>query len=218
MPKFLDALPLPRRRPLRISTDVPPLTGYSSVSPSPVDRSITPSVTTSGPNTLQCLFHVLCMYDFQSSDPVHLPFHKDEVLTIIKQERSGWWAAMRPQGDRIGWIPSSFVLPLNKGKVLDYSDETLRLYESLNESPLSADHDPWVPVSNGDYKVRWTYVSYPRLLKHFDRFQRSSLQPRQIWFYIKASLTSECEIMMMNHSSICQLADDPPTWEMFVFL
>lgn len=89
------------------------------------------------------------MHDFDSSDPVQLPFHKDEVLTIIKQEHSGWWAAMRPHGDRIGWIPSSFVLPLDRSKIVERADETRALwpYESLNDPPLSAVHDPWVPAS-----------------------------------------------------------------------
>lgn len=87
------------------------------------------------------------MHDFESLDPVHLQFHKYEVLTIVEQEHSGWWAAMRP--DRMGWIPSSFVPPLDGSKIVDYPDETLWPNKDLND-PFSAAHDMWVPVSDGD--------------------------------------------------------------------
>ncbi|KAF8559928.1 ras GEF [Imleria badia] len=155
MSESLNTLPLRQRRPPRISTDIPLFVRYSSdspsSSPSPTSRTFTPG-TTPSTGTPQCFFHVLCMYDFESSDPDHLPFHKDEVLTIIKQEESGWWAAMRPQGDRIGWIPSTFVLPVDTSKIAEHPDEAMALwpYESLNDPPLSAVHDPWVPVSE-DY-------------------------------------------------------------------
>ena len=156
MSNLLDALPLRQRKPLRISTDVPLFTGYSSdsssSSPAPTNQSITSSGVTQSTGT-QCFFHVLCMHDFESSDPIHLPFHKDEVLTIIKQEHSGWWAAMRPQGDYIGWIPGSFVLPLDRSKIMECLDEKPWPYESsLNDPPLPAGHNPWVPVSE-DYRV-----------------------------------------------------------------
>lgn len=91
------------------------------------------------------------MHDFDPSSPVHLPFHKDEVLTIAKQEHSGWWAAMRPQGDRIGWIPSSFVMPLDRRKIVEYSEETL-------VPPPDIVRSPRVPVSDEDIKVRRTYT------------------------------------------------------------
>ncbi|CAL1694311.1 unnamed protein product [Somion occarium] len=41
------------------------------------------------------IFHVLCLYDFKAGDVDQLSFKKNEVLDIVKQEDSGWWAALR---------------------------------------------------------------------------------------------------------------------------
>lgn len=57
------------------------------------------------------------MFDFESDDPDHLSFTRNEILTVVKMEESGWWAAMRPEGDRLGWIPSSFVERLTEPDV-----------------------------------------------------------------------------------------------------
>lgn len=67
---------------------------------------------------------------------------------------------MRPQEDRIGWIPSSLVLPLDRSNIVEYPGETLWPYESLHDHPLSAVHDPWVPVSD-DYRVCCQTSSLP---------------------------------------------------------
>jgi son of sevenless-like protein len=55
---------------------------------------------------------VLCLYDFRSEDQDHLCFKKGDILDIVTQEDTGWWAAMRRGGTRVGWIPGSFVQPL----------------------------------------------------------------------------------------------------------
>ncbi|KAF9225335.1 ras GEF [Gyrodon lividus] len=165
-----------QRQPLRISIDASPSrtclqlasSDGASGSSSPTNPSLTNSgVTPSSGNSDWFICHVLCMYDFESPDPDHLSFDKDEVLTVIKQEESGWWAAMRPQGDCIGWIPSSFVEPLteqminelqsaqDRGKVVEYQEETPRRYEGIGElddPPRSATHNPWVPIVE-DFKV-----------------------------------------------------------------
>jgi hypothetical protein len=52
-------------------------------------------------------FPVLAAFDFDSSDPSHLPFKRGEIIEIIKTEDSGWWAGVL--GDRVGWVPKSFV-------------------------------------------------------------------------------------------------------------
>ncbi|KAG6810911.1 hypothetical protein H0H92_009841 [Tricholoma furcatifolium] len=52
---------------------------------------------------------VLCMHDWPSDDPSHLSFTKNDILDIVKQEESGWWAAMRNNDSDIGWIPQAFV-------------------------------------------------------------------------------------------------------------
>ncbi|KAL4067305.1 SH3 domain-containing protein [Scleroderma yunnanense] len=94
---------------------------------------------------------VLCIFDFESSDPDQLSFNKDEVLTVVKQEESGWWAAMRSDGDRIGWIPSSFVEPLpgiDELQVWDHRQDTPRILEDHREPDIyhSDGHELWVPV------------------------------------------------------------------------
>lgn len=72
---------------------------------------------------------MICMFDFESDDPDHLSFTRNEILTVVKMEESGWWAAMRPDGDRLGWIPSSFVE---------------RLTETAVEEPDKEDVRPWI--------------------------------------------------------------------------
>ncbi|KAI0962330.1 hypothetical protein AcW1_001177 [Taiwanofungus camphoratus] len=54
-------------------------------------------------------FNVLCLYDYEAADADQLSFRKNEILEIIKREESGWWAAMRPGGYEVGWIPSAYV-------------------------------------------------------------------------------------------------------------
>lgn len=58
---------------------------------------------------------VLCMYDFNTNDPDQLAFSRNEILDIVKQEDpdNGWWAALRRNSTRVGWIPASFVQPLS---------------------------------------------------------------------------------------------------------
>lgn len=69
------------------------------------------------------------MFDFESDDPDHLSFTRNEILAVVKMEDSGWWAAMRPEGDRLGWIPSSFVE---------------RLTETAVEEPDKEDVHTWI--------------------------------------------------------------------------
>ncbi|KAF9654172.1 ras GEF [Thelephora ganbajun] len=56
--------------------------------------------------------YALCLHDYFSDDPTHLSFNRNEILEIIAQEETGWWAAMRPGEDKVGWISSAFVEPL----------------------------------------------------------------------------------------------------------
>ncbi|KAI0068002.1 ras GEF [Artomyces pyxidatus] len=70
---------------------------------------------------------VMCLYDFTSSDPDHLPFSKNDILEIVKQEDSGWWAAVRGDGSEVGWIPASYVRALSDDaadKLRNLRDET----------------------------------------------------------------------------------------------
>jgi son of sevenless-like protein len=93
------------------------------------------------------------MYDFQSTDADHLPFRKNEILDVVKQEDTGWWAAMRRGGDSIGWIPQAFVKPLSEEmteKLWNIREE-LRVYEYdaeqlYNFAPTTRNNE-WYDVS-----------------------------------------------------------------------
>lgn len=108
--------------------DSPDSPSSSSISLSETTSETTP---TSSDSEAITIFSVLCMHDFQSDDPSHLPFHKNEILDIIRQEDTGWWAAMRSGGDTIGWVPKAFVNPLSDemARRLRNVREGLRVYE-----------------------------------------------------------------------------------------
>lgn len=166
--------------PSSVSTPSPPSSTRASIGTSRTsDGSETPSTASSINGAEWIMFSVLCLHDFQSDDPDHLPFHKNEILDIVKQEATGWWAAMRPSGNQVGWIPSAFVAELT-GAELDklqrvrfnlrvYEYDAERLYNSAPiskvqfmypghaQSPLFETRgDEWVPVSDG-LKVGLTY-------------------------------------------------------------
>lgn len=111
----------------------------SPSSSSPGTDGTTP--TSTGSEGIICA--ALCLYDFQSKEPIHLPFRKNEILDVIKQEDTGWWAAMRPESCVVGWIPEAFVKPLSEEmaeRLLNVREE-LRVYEyeaeQLYNAPVS---------------------------------------------------------------------------------
>ncbi|KAI0081157.1 ras GEF [Panus rudis PR-1116 ss-1] len=118
------------------------------------------------------IFHVLCLYDFKAADEDQLSFRKDDILDIVKQEDSGWWAAMRGDDRAIGWIPSAYVKPISEQTAdrLRMRRDTVRDKPTFstdavsgrsNYSPLSGEYDPtspmdgirgfdWMPLSLSD--------------------------------------------------------------------
>lgn len=110
------------------------------------------------------LFSVLCLYDFSSDDPDHLPFRKNEILDVVKQEDSGWWAALGRNGGNVGWIPSAYVAQLTDemtetllGKreeirVFEYEAELL--YNTAPTTTLNHLYSPDVPSPNYSPQVR----------------------------------------------------------------
>jgi son of sevenless len=105
------------------------------------------------------------MHDFLSNDPVHLPFSKNEILDVIKQESSGWWAAMRRNGDTIGWIPQAFVKPLSDEmvdmllnvreelRIFEYAAEQLYISAPVSRIPYeeSEPHPPTSPLNAREF-------------------------------------------------------------------
>ena len=95
------------------------------------------------------LVHIwaLCMHDFDSRDTDHLPFKKNQIIEIVKQEDSGWWAAVSLDGRRIGWVPKAYLRQLTPEmteklrsvrpelRVFEYEAEQL-----YNSAPISHLH------------------------------------------------------------------------------
>ncbi|KAI0830803.1 ras GEF [Trametes gibbosa] len=59
------------------------------------------------------LFYVLCLYDYDAEDKSQLSFRRNDILDVVKKEETGWWAAVRPEDNTVGWIPSAFVEPIS---------------------------------------------------------------------------------------------------------
>ncbi|KAF9011050.1 ras guanine nucleotide exchange factor domain-containing protein [Cyathus striatus] len=110
--------------------------------------------TSESPGFILC--SALCLYDFSSSDPDHLPFHKNEILEIVKQEDSGWWAATRIIGGAVGWIPQAFVVPLSD----EMADRLRNVQVDLRCYEYEAEHlynSLRVPTTNTEYYAPSNY-------------------------------------------------------------
>lgn len=103
---------------------------------------------TGGQDEAARLCTVRCLYDFASEDPDHLAFRAGELLDVVRQEDTGWWAAVRRDGDHVGWIPSAFVLPV--------SDADLPLPSTYAPSSIAATRDDtsvWGPEDFEDGSI-----------------------------------------------------------------
>ncbi|KAF9348190.1 hypothetical protein BGX34_002628 [Mortierella sp. NVP85] len=63
---------------------------------------------------------VRAMYDYDSEDATNLSFKKDDVIQVLAQLESGWWAGHCD--GRQGWFPSNYVHVLGD-EDLDSQDE-----------------------------------------------------------------------------------------------
>ena len=98
------------RSSLRLSIDaspyhlqVQPFNAPDSASPNSSGFSASSSKSSAGSQGY-LICYALCLHDYISEDPTHLSFDRNEILEIVAQEDSGWWGAMRPGEDRVGWI------------------------------------------------------------------------------------------------------------------
>ncbi|KAH7915727.1 ras guanine nucleotide exchange factor domain-containing protein [Hygrophoropsis aurantiaca] len=165
------------RQSLRVSIDASPFQ-YQPTQSSPPPSVSSSSLMTNGstPSTSESdwsICQVICLYDFESQDQDQLSFKQNEILNIVKQEDTGWWAAVRPPGDRIGWIPSAFVEILGdeapysalateehkKNSILEQDSYRTDDQKILVQASYLDDHpyfgnqaDDWVPVFE-DFKV-----------------------------------------------------------------
>ncbi|KAG0206379.1 hypothetical protein BGX28_002142 [Mortierella sp. GBA30] len=83
---------------------------------------------------------VRAMYDYESEDPTNLTFKKDDIIQVLAQLDSGWWAG-HCEG-RQGWFPSNYV------EVLEEDD-----LESQEEDDLDSADDLWLPQTTPDGQV-----------------------------------------------------------------
>ncbi|KAI0756519.1 ras GEF [Daedaleopsis nitida] len=114
------------------------------------------------------LFYVLCLYDYDAEDSDQLSFRRNDILDVVKREDTGWWAAIHPDDNRVGWIPSAFVEPIsdtladklrNSGvNVQIYQDDTDRRIHGSPDltDPFAVSSEgehrgyDWMPLVNGD--------------------------------------------------------------------
>ncbi|KAI8981176.1 ras GEF [Trametes punicea] len=111
-----------------------------------------PTPTSSGE-----LFYVLCLYDYDAEDSSQLSFRRNDILDVVKREETGWWAAIRPEDNSVGWIPSAFVEPISDAlaeklrntprNVLIYQEDPDRLHNSPEQLT-----DPFAPGADGDHR------------------------------------------------------------------
>ncbi|KAF9116944.1 hypothetical protein BGX27_008092 [Mortierella sp. AM989] len=91
---------------------------------------------------------VRALYDFDSDDATNLTFKKDEVIQVLAQLESGWWAGYC-QG-RQGWFPSNYVQVLGEDD-LDSQDEDDEDYQEGDD--LDSVDDLWLPQTTPDGQV-----------------------------------------------------------------
>ncbi|KAF9184154.1 hypothetical protein BGZ51_003518 [Haplosporangium sp. Z 767] len=94
--------------------------------------------------TLDIQVLVKAMYDYESEDPTNLTFKKDDVIQVLAQLESGWWAG-HCEG-RQGWFPSNYVQVLGE-EDLDSQDE------DLDHDDLDSADDLWLPQTTPDGQV-----------------------------------------------------------------
>ncbi|KAH9858290.1 ras GEF [Lenzites betulinus] len=114
------------------------------------------------------LFYVLCLYDYDAEDKSQLSFRRNDILDVVKKEETGWWAAVRPEDNTVGWIPSAFVEPISdaladklrssSGNVHIYQEDADKIHGSPEQlsDPFAVGPDgeqrgyEWMPLVGGD--------------------------------------------------------------------
>jgi len=95
-----------------LQSEAPPRSSMSTLS---TDYSETSSFISSAASNVSSVigeFSVLCLHDYEPTDPDQLGFKKGDILAILKREDTGWWAAA--MGSTIGWVPRGYVEPISE--------------------------------------------------------------------------------------------------------
>ncbi|EIW64034.1 ras GEF [Trametes versicolor FP-101664 SS1] len=104
------------------------------------------------------VFYVLCLYDYNAEDGSQLSFRRNDILEVVKKEETGWWAAVRPEDDTVGWIPSAFVEPISDALAdkLRNSGGNVQIYQEdadrFQGSPDSQLTDPFAVGPDGEQR------------------------------------------------------------------
>ncbi|KAF9397234.1 hypothetical protein BGX21_009078 [Mortierella sp. AD011] len=118
---------------------------------------------------------VRAMYDYESEDATNLSFKKDDVIQVLAQLESGWWAG-HCEG-RQGWFPSNYVQVLGEDD-LDSQDE-----ECDPDGDLDSADDLWLPQTTPDGQVFYynqrTHESSWTIPEPGDRASRTTWSVRQ---------------------------------------
>ncbi|TFK26715.1 ras GEF [Coprinopsis marcescibilis] len=143
--------------------------GSSTRGSSPANAQDSPSPTG---RTVIC--SVLCVYDYSTTESHCLSFRQGEILEVVKQESTGWWAAQRQAGDPPGWIPQAFVRHLTPEMADRYRgmQEELRMYDYnaeqlYDDAPVSrtsfmdAHSDPTTSTVTRNHSTRDTRPPRP---------------------------------------------------------
>jgi hypothetical protein len=157
------------RRSLHLSIDPTPYreatSSTSDSSPSPI-LSTRASVATTNttysvvPADDECrICSVFCLFDYWSDDADHLSFRKGDFLDIVKQEETGWWAAMRPGGNRVGWIPCGYVQTLadDTAKTIARVDSAILMWspEEKQSRPGTIRRNSELPAADVSGRNEW---------------------------------------------------------------
>lgn len=100
------------------------------------------------------MFTALCMFDYEPDRAGTIPFKKNDLLTIVHKEDSGWWAAL--VDDRIGWVPKYYlrVLSPEMANTMRRIPHAMRIIELdaeyITESSPSTQSQPVTPSSSGE--------------------------------------------------------------------
>ncbi|KAH9065896.1 ras GEF [Lactarius vividus] len=159
-----------RPQSLRLSIDTPALRDYVTATSSPLTSSTRREPWSYESPSGECyerICTVICLYDFSSSDQDHLSFRRNEVLDIVKQEESGWWAAVRSDGSEVGWVPASYVhifsdhgverpyTALEKTRIPEYNADQ----ESVRSAPVFSTRSGATFSDNDTTQVRRSFCT-----------------------------------------------------------
>ncbi|GJJ73293.1 son of sevenless [Entomortierella parvispora] len=88
---------------------------------------------------------VRAMYDFDSEDATNLTFKRDDIIQVLAQLESGWWAGHCD--GRQGWFPSNYVQVLTEEDLASLDED------DGDADDLDSADDLWLPQTTPDGQV-----------------------------------------------------------------